>query len=1735
MKSMLQKYKKFLPIILMITILQFLFADFIQPFSVEAALDQYNAHRLVLGTINNDKVVEGNFTSVNIEGPHFPNITGLAPTEADIRVDNKHAGKTILFSDTNIQYNRGWYHVDTSEARNWVTLFNGNPNYVLSSAKSNVYTNSITDNNGAVNYDAYALAELANASGGWGEITGDNIEKVNGKYKSVGKFFTTPRPTGDVTIPKTNYKVGETVNITAATTDYSKYDKGFKILTFEVVNQTTSGGWKNYLKNKEIKASNIESEKDSYTWTKGENYIPTEPGTYKVTLTFTDWHDRTTQDSPNISVAKPIERYFTVESPDCNLRIYEGSRASGTPLPSGKKLSSDSSSDSWEFTSNEMGTWYLKDHKTGNERTLATGNNVNTGDLSRGTYILTFEANNPKCPPWTQILVVGEAALECDPNSPVNMDVVTKQGANSLQTGVTGERTHSAPLYIEYSGSTPYSQVWIATDYRVLTGGSPSSDEGSGQWEIDGKEVPKNLLNYTENALNLGPLLDPDGFGSFQIVYKSDKTGKTWCRTVIVKKSDGSGGEDYCPTNGPVPASTPIQLISQDGNIPNESVINVPSVNSLSSYKNLKIKAWKAVKTGTEYESKSDGSRYQIPKIEWFYETVNWGDAKGLNENTWKARSKTTAKLIYNGDVVIRSFEPSYHKGRDEDSYWTDGPSSINLQDSIKSYGLPGKYTLEIVNTREYSACDRDDPYKEQYFKKSILMHKIDIIIGGNMPPIAKYSAVEKNGVVLDHVEQQGFNRTVYYTVAIPAKNLDKRELKDPVTVQLVNESYDQPDSSGAVSDPLIMTYDFSFDFDDYASGDMYPSKNPSNGTNPGVDSRKIVINKLGTYEACVKVLSDKGNPALASTNLAKVVIKVEPFVKTSYNLNARYEFGVSHGLNAKDTEVYWEQGKLLEVEPIAMWKNLSYDKNVKKYYIPEVSSFSLFVAKKDERSGNYVNVKNKTGIVEEDSGNEWVLNKLAGYDRDGERTFGYADESEWEIYGAATRKKGDPSVPSYRFYQDGTYKLTWSVLDVNGQSAVSNDLYVHIGQRVPACDLKINATVNGKKVDVGNTLHLETDEDYALGFTASSGGEEISDVTWRLKKDGREIESKVTDRFKYDFYEEKEASYALEARYKKSGIICSATITINFKPFSCDVTSVEVTSKGKEVWGSMSSGTSEWEPKKYNISLGDTLNFKALSSGSESGLVADFEIREGSFSGTPIKSSPSTNNFSFKFEAAKTYYVVVTIYVNGIRCNKYLEIQTVGKDCSGIYLHVGYQVGDKSEWLLNQAGKTVVIPKDKVDMIGVALLSEPDKVIGVGLFSANWKGTKPNEAGDSNELGYRITNVGPGTYVITGTVEDNNYHPEKNGCTFTVTIVVGDKPVEPCTTCEPGGIVDGGQLLLRIYDSDNRLLRTVEDGVWEKETARIEVEIEQNKINQAFSKIDDNIRNAINKKKQELKSIYESKGYEDVSVEASPASWQSKGNSRTIWPPTTSLTVDGPGIDNRYTLDTKRQVQSNYYTGTTVPTKDGNKTLNPNKYNVKVDGFAIQVPYEINFDISYMVCQIGEGEDAGIDCTPGHDTDKISNTFTIQIKGTQTRFEVFDLWVKGLVRHTEEWNKNRQSYNRIVSGDPEKPRGYDVYWAGEKFVLHASVPDTGTSSIKATNVLVTMSHTNLKTNLQPVDKQKSKWLGDLWRSNFPKLPDGFYKFTFDATWIHGHKERDEYMVEIRGVYTEFFELHRLH
>ncbi|KAA9004938.1 hypothetical protein F4V43_09970 [Paenibacillus spiritus] len=129
-------------------------------------------------------------------------------------------------------------------------------------------------------------------------------------------------------------------------------------------------------------------------------------------------------------------------------------------------------------------------------------------------------------------------------------------------------------------------------------------------------------------------------------------------------------------------------------------------------------------------------------------------------------------------------------------------------------------------------------------------------------------------------------------------------------------------------------------------------------------------------------------------------------------------------------------------------------------------------------------------------------------------------------------------------------------------------------------------------------------------------------------------------------------------------------------------------------------------------------------------------------------------------------------------------------------------------------------------------------------------------------------------------------------------------------------------------------------------------------------------------------------------------------------------------------------------------------------------------------------------------------------------------------LSVTGSVKHTDDWNANRQQYNLKQSGNAELPRGYRVFWAGEKFVLYAEaagLPDTITAQMDG----------GRQAELHPLNEDRTLWTGEMSDPAFALLPDGPLAFTFTARNAY-HTKVDRVVVEIRGAWDDYFRNHRV-
>ncbi|WP_143044390.1 hypothetical protein [Paenibacillus sp. CF384] len=137
----------------------------------------------------------------------------------------------------------------------------------------------------------------------------------------------------------------------------------------------------------------------------------------------------------------------------------------------------------------------------------------------------------------------------------------------------------------------------------------------------------------------------------------------------------------------------------------------------------------------------------------------------------------------------------------------------------------------------------------------------------------------------------------------------------------------------------------------------------------------------------------------------------------------------------------------------------------------------------------------------------------------------------------------------------------------------------------------------------------------------------------------------------------------------------------------------------------------------------------------------------------------------------------------------------------------------------------------------------------------------------------------------------------------------------------------------------------------------------------------------------------------------------------------------------------------------------------------------------------------------------------------------------VLPLSVSGQVKHTELWDERRKEANLADSGNVNSPRGYSVYWAGEKFMLSAATTATGTATI-ADQVKVTMN--GLTVTLSPTNAAKTSWTGEMWEESFEELDDGPLTFSFKAIYNNGTVKTANVTITIGGDVQQTIGVHRV-
>lgn len=156
--------------------------------------------------------------------------------------------------------------------------------------------------------------------------------------------------------------------------------------------------------------------------------------------------------------------------------------------------------------------------------------------------------------------------------------------------------------------------------------------------------------------------------------------------------------------------------------------------------------------------------------------------------------------------------------------------------------------------------------------------------------------------------------------------------------------------------------------------------------------------------------------------------------------------------------------------------------------------------------------------------------------------------------------------------------------------------------------------------------------------------------------------------------------------------------------------------------------------------------------------------------------------------------------------------------------------------------------------------------------------------------------------------------------------------------------------------------------------------------------------------------------------------------------------------------------------------------------------------------------------------------TMRVSDGIGDPVSVTKT-LQVLPLHVVGYVKHTDLWDERRRSYNTAQTGQPDSPRFYSIFWAGEKFILEADTTLTGTAT-KAERVEVKMS--GYSTVLDKSNAAQTGWRGEMWENAFAQLEQGEIKFLFTAYYTNGTIKEAAVEVSIAGNILDNVGVHRV-
>ncbi len=140
----------------------------------------------------------------------------------------------------------------------------------------------------------------------------------------------------------------------------------------------------------------------------------------------------------------------------------------------------------------------------------------------------------------------------------------------------------------------------------------------------------------------------------------------------------------------------------------------------------------------------------------------------------------------------------------------------------------------------------------------------------------------------------------------------------------------------------------------------------------------------------------------------------------------------------------------------------------------------------------------------------------------------------------------------------------------------------------------------------------------------------------------------------------------------------------------------------------------------------------------------------------------------------------------------------------------------------------------------------------------------------------------------------------------------------------------------------------------------------------------------------------------------------------------------------------------------------------------------------------------------------------------------------VRSLGIQGYVNHTDAWETNRLRYN---DKHPNAQRPANWFWAGEAFVLEATITDTGTSGTKPVSVKAAATPA-LQQSLSGASPQQTLWKGLLrdgdTSQSFEELAQGPYSFVFTVTYSNGTTKTSIVPIRVEDTVDNYVQVHRI-